>query len=391
MGRKARERRRVSAKKWREEIRGGSNYLRIPDEVGLFRPKAETYRLDFMPYVAGDGNPRAEKGEEYFERTFWVHQNVGVNQDWHLCAAKTFKRPCPICEHRAKLMADPDADEDVIKSLAPKERQLWLVRNTQEDPDALLLWEVSYHLFGRSLKDKINNADEEDGYDYFADPTDGYTVRVAFTQSERGKWLDVADIEFRKRAVSYDVEIAKEMPCLDDMLVETPYDKLKKIFLQTDDTDDEDHDDEPKETKPSVSRGSKKKVESKTGKRKQKEQEPRAANLSAGDMVSYEGEECEVLKVSGDGTSLILEAPDGTIHRAIGLDDLDSDSPAVSSGEPTASSKDQDDDDDWDFDDTDDASGNGDGPEKKFGSDVDDVVEDDGDDEDDEDWDFGDD
>ena len=156
---------RVSARRWREEVRGGSNYLRLPEGVSLFSGKPGTYRLDFMSFVAGKGNPRAEPGEPYFERTFFVHQGIGPNQDWHLCAARTYKKPCPICEYRARISADPESDEELIKSLAPKERQLWLLKDLMNDPDGLMIWEVSYHLFGRALKDKINNSDEEDGYE----------------------------------------------------------------------------------------------------------------------------------------------------------------------------------------------------------------------------------
>ena len=218
MGRRSRKG-RVSARRWREEVRGGSNYLKLPEGVSMFSAKPGTYRLDFMSFVAGKGNPRAEPGEMYFERTFFVHQGIGPNKDWHLCLARTFKKPCPICEFRAKMSADPTADEDLIKSLAPKERQLWLVKDLMNDPDGVQVWEVSYHLFGKQLKDKINNSDEEDGYDFFADPTDGLTMRLALQQSDKGKWTDVGDIEFRARKRQYDPEVAEEMPCLDDLIV----------------------------------------------------------------------------------------------------------------------------------------------------------------------------
>jgi len=224
MGR-SRKRKPVSARRWREESRGGSNYLRLPEGLKTFSGKPGTYRLDFMSYIAGKGNPRAEPGEPYFERTFFVHQGIGPNQDWHLCSARTFKKPCPVCEYRAKMSADPDAEEDLIKKLAPKERQLWLVKDLMNDPDSVLLWEVSYHLFGKYLRVKINNSDEEDGYDLFADPTEGLTMRLALQQSDRGKWSDVGDIEFRARKRQYDPEIIEEMPCLDELLVETPYDE----------------------------------------------------------------------------------------------------------------------------------------------------------------------
>jgi len=346
---------RVSAKRWREEIRGGSNYLQLPEGVKFFLGKPGTYRLDFMSYIAGKGNPRAEEGEAYFERTFFVHQGVGPNQDWYLCPARTMKKPCPICEHRSKLSADPEGDEQLIKSLAPKERQLWIVKDLLNDPDSILIWEVSYHLFGRALKDKINNADEEDGYDFFADPVDGFTLRVALQQSDRGKWTETADIEFRPRKQKYDPEIVEEMPCLDDMIVATPYDKLKAVFLQTDE-DQEDVEDEGFEEKEKKRRSPKSKALDESVAEEKEERssrkKTRRCELSAGDEVWYKGERCEVLRVSGDGTSLTLEDSEGEILKAVDFEDVEMEE----AKEPSKAEREEVDDDwdDWD-----------DGPEQK--------------------------
>jgi hypothetical protein len=384
--RKQSGRKKVSAKKWREEQRGGSIYLKIPEGIGTFDVKAETYRLDFMPFVAGKGNPRAEEGEEYFERTFFIHRDVGPNQDWHLCAAKTFGKPCPICEFRAKQMADPNADEDLVKTLAPKERQLWLLRNLQDDPKQTLLWEYSYHLFGKQLRDKINNADEEDGYDYFADAKDGYTVRVAFAQSDRGKWKEAVDIEFRQRKTSYDPDIAEEMPCLDDLLVATPYAKLKALFLQTEDADDDDSDEGASVVDDSDDDEPMKKERPAKSKKKGK-----APSLSAGDTVFYKGSPCEVLKVGGDGSKLIVEDMDGETHK-ITTDDLDDGPPPKEEKKKSKKKepeKDDDSDDDWDWDD--DAGDDEEKPKSK--SKAKPKEEDDSDDSDDsdDDWDWDDD
>ena len=362
---------RVSARRWREEVRGGSNYLRLPEGLKSFSAKPGVYRLDFMSFVAGKGNPRAEPGEPYFERTFFVHQGIGPNQDWYLCPARTFKKPCPVCEHRAKLSADPDADEALIKSLAPKERQLWLVKDLLNDPDGLLVWEISYHLFGKQLKDKINNSDEEDGFDYFADPTDGLTMRIALQQSDIGKWSDVGDIEFRPRKTQYDSDIVEEMPCLDDMLVSIPYDKYKALLLQIDDDEKqssrrEDRDDDEKQSSRREDRDDDEKQSSRREDRDDDEREECPSRkgksqreVSAGDVVWYRELKCEVLRVSGDGTSLLLEDSNGEIYKAIGFDDLEEPPKRTERSKPRreetkeedkSKPKDEDDWDNWDKD-----------------------------------------
>ncbi len=359
--RQKKKRERVSAKRRVDDhsTGGGSNYLQVPDGYSFFAVKAKKYRLDMMSYRVGKGNPFADEGDLHYERTFWVHRDIGPNKDWHLCAAKTFNQPCPVCEYRAKLAKDPNADEEMIKELAPKERQLWLPVDLDADDDEKFVWEFSYHLFGKQLDKKIRSGDDDDEYEFFADPEDGMTLRVMFEQSDRGKWVEASDIEFKARREQYEESDCDDLPCLDDLLVATPYDKLKALFLQTDEADDDD-DDEPKK---------------KTSRRKKPKKDPKpapdddddsdddddpeseeddddipfeddedddddddddgpeddetltaeAAGLEEGDKVVFGGddEECEIIRISGDGTSLTLENGEGDIHKGIGCDEVE--------------------------------------------------------------------
>jgi len=363
MARTRKERKRASARRRVEthDTGGGSNYLRMPDGYSFFQVKPGKYRFDFMCYEVktgcdeDTGNPFFEKGELAYERTFWIHRDIGPNGDWHLCAAKTFKQPCPVCEFRAKEARNPDADEQLLKELAPKERQLWLPVDLAH-PDEKFIWEYSHHLFGKQLDAKIRSGDEEDEYEYFADPETGQTVRVHFEQSDRGKWCEPTDIEFRDRKTQYDAEIVEDQPDLDSLLVATPYEKLKRLFLQTDDVDeDEDADDEDK---PARRRKSKAKSsedddadEKKAAAKKRLEEYPRAADysLEEGDQVEY-GDEgvCEIVRISRDGTSLTLENEDGDTIRSVGADEVTK--PKKSKSKPKPVDND-DDDDDWDDED----------------------------------------
>jgi len=252
------ERRRVSARRRTKEHRTqfDSTTIRLPDGWELFKvEKPGVKKIDILPFRAGKGNPYAEEGEPYFERTYFVHRDVGADSRQYVCPLKTANKRCPICEYRGKLVRDPDADEDYIASLAPKERQLWIVRDLSQPDGDPMLWDVSYHLFGKLLDVKIRNADEEDGYDLFADPEEGFTLRVVFEEKKFGgfSFFEAADIEFKPRKRKYSPDIVDEMPCLDDLLVIFPYDKLKAIFLQAEEDpvpeDDEAEDSEPERTK----------------------------------------------------------------------------------------------------------------------------------------------
>jgi len=171
------------------------------------------------------------------------------------------------------------------------------------------------------LDKKLKASDEEDGYDFFADPEDGFTLRVVMDQSQHGKWLETTDIEFRNRKQQYDLSEVDDMPCLDDMLVATPYEQLKrKFFMIEEDTEDDDEkDDDEKEEK-------KTKRTRKTSPKKKEEQKPATAEeegIEKGCEVEHnEFGLCVVTRISGDGTSLTIKDEDGELHRAIGADEV---------------------------------------------------------------------
>ncbi len=308
-----RKRKRVSARTASEDYSAGkgSNYLRPPEGLATFKPEAKKYRLDFMPYVVGKGNPVASEGDEFYERKFFVHKNVGPDEDWVICPAKTFKKPCPICEYLKKKGSDEDMDPDEWKemrsNLGSKERRLYLVRDLSDGVDSpVMLYNESVYTFGKVLFGKIDNADEEDGYDFFADPEEGLTVRVSFKNADAGKWLEVSDLELRQRKHKYDPNIAETLPCLDEMLVEIPYDRMKKMFLQieADEVGDDDVDDPPKKRKDGFAKAEE-------------------YGIEKGDVVLYDGDdECTVVRVSSDGTSLILEDSDGELIKSVGPDEV---------------------------------------------------------------------
>jgi hypothetical protein len=321
---KTKKRRRVSARQASEEYNSGrgASYLRLPEGVALFKPEAKTtYRLDFMYYIVGKANPLANPGDEHYESKFFVHKNIGPDEDWFICLAKTFKKPCPICEYLRKRSSDPEMDPDewkeLRKNIGPKERRLYLVKDLDDGGknSPVQVYNESIFTFGEVLFDKIDSADEDSGYDFFADPLNGLTVRVSYKQSKKGKWLEVSDLELHPRKHSYDEDIAEEMPCLDDMLVPVSYDKLKNIFLQIDDDEEEDEpevEDKPRQRK------------KKSADKKKNLPTAETFGIEEEDLVIYEDDEYTVTKVSGDGTSLTLEDDNGDVVNAVSPKDVES-------------------------------------------------------------------
>ena len=117
--------------------------------------------FDIIPYrVSIKNHPEGvEKGDTWFQRTFFIHKDVGPNNKTYLCP-KTVGKPCPICEEHAKLRKDPDADDETLKKLRQKERELFNVIDTSDRKKGVQILDISVHLFGKLLEEELN-ADED--------------------------------------------------------------------------------------------------------------------------------------------------------------------------------------------------------------------------------------
>lgn len=318
------ERRRVSARRRvnEHEQAGSLTTLNIPDGMSLFQVKrAGTYRFDIMPYEAKKGNPYADEGDLYYERTFWVHRGIGPDSGSYVCSSKTFKKPCFICEYRAKLQRDPEADEKLIKDLAPKERQVFNVRDLSDGASGeTQIFECSNFLFGKQLDAMIKSADEtEDGdegageYDMFADLEEGMTLKVTFVEESMGtfKFLKASVIEFKPRKKPYPESVLEESACLDDVPKEMNYNTLKKIMMQSGEAEDDDGDQDEDE-KP------KKKGNKASAPADADEDELTAEDLDmeVGMYVMHEEHgKCKIVHISSDGVTLRLRDEEAVVHR----------------------------------------------------------------------------
>ncbi len=257
----------ASSKTWKDKQSAGftSTYLRLPKGATLYQPKAGAAYLDFLPYEVKKGrdepggNPHANSGFLYWERTYWIHRNVGPNQEAYVCLAKTMKKPCPICEERARIMkSDPDPEEEkMAKDLLPKERQLFNVREKKSEKGVQLM-EISFFNFGERLRDELANADEDDNWDMFFTCDQGKTLKVGWGEDSMGttKFIRADSIHFKDRPELDEDKTLEETHDLDACLIIKPYEELKDLFLQAsaatakkkgkkdDDEDEEEEDDE---------------------------------------------------------------------------------------------------------------------------------------------------
>ena len=56
---------RASRERLASNMGGNGLYcINVPDGVSVYKPKGGTRVIEIIPYIAGDGNPNANKGEE---------------------------------------------------------------------------------------------------------------------------------------------------------------------------------------------------------------------------------------------------------------------------------------------------------------------------------------
>ncbi|MCP4761746.1 MAG: hypothetical protein GY870_08190 [archaeon] len=241
----------------------GFNYLNYDGDY--FKIESKKVDIDILPFsLSRDMDDEGlEKGDTWYTKRFAVHKNVGSENVTIVCP-KSFGKKCPICEEVTKLAEDWDENEDVIKEISKKDRELYNVLNDGE----VQLWDVSIHLFGKNLYEEWR--DGEDEWAGFYEAEDGFTLETKWKKKKFKKfdYYDNRNIEFEERE---DIEFDEDdVFILDDpeLFVLLSYKEIEKLFLDLDEEDVQEEEEEEEE-KPK-----KKKSKSKKKSKKKKEPEP---------------------------------------------------------------------------------------------------------------------
>ena len=220
----------------------------LPESVKRFAPKKGTYKLDVIPYtVSAKKHPDGvAAGELWCRRPFLIHYGIGVDNKPQVCP-RTIGKPCPICEYYERERKRPGADEDALKEIRAKARELYNVIDLDNEDEGIQVLEMSYHLFGKLLENEINEADDDEVAG-FAELKGGKTLKVRFSESSMGtnKFLEATRIDFLDRD-DYKKSILDDVVDLDTVFNILPYEELEAVFLEDEGAGmAADDDDEPK-------------------------------------------------------------------------------------------------------------------------------------------------
>ena len=231
--------------------------VNLPEDVKRFTPKKGTYKLDVIPYtVSARRHPDGvAAGEQWCRRPFLIHYGIGVDNKPQICP-RTIGKPCPICEYYEREKKRPGADEEAIKEIRAKARELYNVIDLDNEDDGVQVFEMSYHLFGKLLEGEINEADDDE-IAGFAELKGGKTLKVRFSEATMGKnkFLEATRIDFLDRD-DYKKSILDDVVDLDSVFNVLPYEELEAVFLEDEGVgmvtgDDDEEDEAPKSKKKS--------------------------------------------------------------------------------------------------------------------------------------------
>ena len=222
-------------------------HLSLPKGVSVFKEEPNSrVQLDILPYVVTDEHHPdrdeergvATKGSLWYRRPYKLHRNVGAENNSYVCPTSIGKK-CPICEYRAKLLAEgANWQDDSVKQLRASDRDVYYVvpKNDKKLEDKPHIWDISQFLFQAKLNDEL---EENPDYGEFPDLESGYTLRIRFSEENIGsnKYADTSRIDFEQRDYVYENAVIEKLGSLDEVLVIKDYKELSELFFESGDED----------------------------------------------------------------------------------------------------------------------------------------------------------
>lgn len=236
-----------------EREKGGNKFSCLDfgkvDGISFFKAIAKVKNLvDIIPFfttqdwiskMKGFNNTLLgiSKGDMLYKLEVPQHTKVGAEEKVFLCLKFAFGKACPICNEREALSKSDDADEDLIKSLYPKWRVFYNVkdRNEKDKSKSRKVWDSPYHSFEKFF---LEEADEgEDGIVIFADPEDGKTIKFKGREKSfpGGKYVEAGSIEFVDRKNSYSEKDIEQSISFDKYLKVPTYEEVEKCYFGMED------------------------------------------------------------------------------------------------------------------------------------------------------------
>lgn len=244
--------------------KGGGDY----ENTSIFKTNLENVKFwkvsegkhffDIVPYKAGKQDPDTKEGEEAYCFQPYMHRNIGPNDRDVICLARTYGKPCPICEHVKKLIND-GADEDLVKEIKVQTNpraiyNVHVLDNEKEQDKGVQIFHASHYTMEGKLLELANKPTRPGGkgietfVPYPLPDKDGKTIY--FKRKGKGMSTEFLALSFEDRDYSISKDILKQAHVLDELIEIPSYDQVEAMLLG-DDSPEKDKDDDAPENEES--------------------------------------------------------------------------------------------------------------------------------------------
>jgi hypothetical protein len=241
----------------RDSFGESSDYLKKGVKIQKWTPKDGDHIINIIPYIAGENCPNQTEGYATHVLDIWVHQRVGPSSSSHVCLAKNFKKPCPICDLQREMRKDGGFSEDDIKALQPKRRTLYnvvVLDTVEEERKSVQIWEVSFHFMEKHLAQLAKNP-RGGGFVPFQDPDTGKSISWTI-EGKGGYNKEYVGHRFVDRDSEVTDEQLEEAQTLDEIIHIPDYKELQKVAemvrggLSAEDEEGQEEEEEYEEEEP---------------------------------------------------------------------------------------------------------------------------------------------
>ena len=214
--------------------------------VQVWKTQAGNHLIDIIPYKITEWHPRvvmgkAQAGTWGYVFPAWMHDNVGPNKDRYICLAKTYGLLCPICEYRNQRAGQPDATDEEIKALRPKQyaTEIYNIIDRNQMDKGVQIWVVSGYHFGRHIETMSHQPAALGGgkivYTNWRmgtppDYMDGGR-HIGFSVKMSGQNQDFSAHTFHHRKADIPVQYLQQAYCLDDLVHVPTYEEVRDVFF----------------------------------------------------------------------------------------------------------------------------------------------------------------
>lgn len=210
----------------------GANILNLPDDIEFFKAVKGRNSIDIIPYeIKSDKHPELKKGEMDYVLDIWTHRQIGVGKDNFICLAKTYKKPCPICEELERLRKE-DGDEKDIKALKPVRRVIYNVLDHSDYK--VKIFEVSHHLFEKELLDEAGCNGSGEIIDFY-NPIDGKSIKFRAVENDtlnsKKPFFEFKSFSFEDREEQLTEKILNQALSLDSLLNIPDYNDIYNVLF----------------------------------------------------------------------------------------------------------------------------------------------------------------